>query len=87
MQQHQNKQVQDLLMQYQLHTLAVILPQQEVPTFSGDPIAYCNFIQALENLIEAKTQVSVPECITLCIYIRQYVRVNANLFCTTSRAG
>ena len=54
-QQQQNHQVQQLLRQQQLHTLALTLPQPEVPTFSGDPIEYCNFIRAFENMIEAKT--------------------------------
>ena len=48
-QQQQNYQVQ------QLHTLVLTLPQPQVPTFSGDPIEYCNFIRAFENMIEAKT--------------------------------
>lgn len=55
MQQRQNQQVQQLLMQPQLHTLALTLPQTEVPTFAGDPIEYCNFVRAFENMIEAKT--------------------------------
>ena len=54
-QQQQNHQVQQLLKQQQLHTLALTLPQPEVPTFTGDPIEYCNFIRAFENMIEAKT--------------------------------
>ena len=54
-QQQLNHQVQQLLRQQQLHTLALTLPQPEVPTFSGDPIEYCNFIRAFENMIEAKT--------------------------------
>ena len=54
-QQQQNRQVQQLLQQQQLHTLALTLPQPEVPTFTGDPIEYCNFIRAFENMIEAKT--------------------------------
>ena len=47
--------MQQLLKQQQLHTLALTLPQLEVPTFTGDPIEYCNFIRAFENMIEAKT--------------------------------
>ena len=54
-QQQQNHQVQQLLKQQQLHTLALTLPQPEVPTFTGDPIEFCNFIRAFENMIEAKT--------------------------------
>ena len=44
-QQQQNHQVQQLLKQQQLHTLALPLPSPEVPTFTGDPIEYCNFIR------------------------------------------
>ena len=42
-------------MQQQLHTLALTLPQPEVPTFAGDPIEYCNFIGTFESMIEEKT--------------------------------
>ena len=54
-QQQQNHQVQQLLKQQQLHTLALTLPQPEVPTFTGDRIEFCNFIRAFENVVEAKT--------------------------------
>lgn len=54
-QQQQNQQVQQLLKQQQLHTLALTLPQLEVPTFAGDPIEYCRFIRAFESMIVAKT--------------------------------
>ena len=54
-QQQQNQQVQQLLKQQQLHTLALTLPQLEVPTFAGDPIEYCCFIRAFESMIVAKT--------------------------------
>lgn len=54
-QQQQNQQVQQLLKQQQLHTLALTLPQLEVPTFTGDPIEYCRFIRAFESMIVAKT--------------------------------
>ncbi|XP_078361599.1 uncharacterized protein LOC144645962 [Oculina patagonica] len=54
-QQQQNQQVQQLLKQQQLHTLALTLPQPEVLTFTGDPIEYCSFIRAFESMIEAKT--------------------------------
>ena len=54
-QQQQNQQVQQLLKQQQLHTLALTLLQLEVPTFAGDPIEYCRFIRAFENMIVAKT--------------------------------
>jgi hypothetical protein len=54
-QQRQNQNIQQLLQQQQQQTLALTLPQPEVPHFSGDPIDYCNFIRAFENLIEGKT--------------------------------
>ena len=50
MQQQQNQQVQQ-----QLHTLALTLPQLEVPTFTGGPIDYCRFIRAFESMIVEKT--------------------------------
>ena len=54
-QQEQNRKVQQMLKQQQLHTLALTLPQLEVPTFAGDPIEYCHFIRAFESMIVAKT--------------------------------
>ena len=48
--------VMDLKRQQQQQlTLALTLPQAEVPTFGGDPIEYCDFVRSFENLIEAKT--------------------------------
>ena len=47
--------MEQLLRQQQRHTLALMLPQPEVPIFDGDPIEYQNFIRAFETLIELKT--------------------------------
>ncbi|RUA05619.1 MAG: hypothetical protein DSY43_04230, partial [Gammaproteobacteria bacterium] len=55
LQQQQNKQVQELLKQQREQTVALTLPQPDLPVFSGDPIEYCNFIKAFETLIESKT--------------------------------
>ena len=41
--------------QQQLQTLAITLPQPEIPVFSGDPVEYSDFVRAFENLIETKT--------------------------------
>eukprot|EP00794_Sanderia_malayensis_P013534 gene13534-14942_t len=49
------QEMENLLIQQQQHTLALMLPQPELPTFGGDPIEYCNFIRSFENLIEART--------------------------------
>lgn len=54
-QEMQTKQIENLLVQQQRHTLALMLPQPEVPTFDGNPINYCSFIRSFENLIELKT--------------------------------
>ena len=51
----QAHKLEELLVQQQQHTLALTLPQPEMPVFSGDAIEYCNFIRAFENLIEKKT--------------------------------
>ena len=45
-QQQKNQQVQQLLKQQQLHTLALTSPQLQDPTFAGDPIEFCRFIRA-----------------------------------------
>ena len=55
LQQQQNKEIQELLKQQQQQTLALTLPQPEVPVFSADPTEYSDFIRAFENLIESKT--------------------------------
>ena len=47
--------MQQILQRQQESTLALTLPQPEVPTFGGDPIEYWGFIRAFENLIESKT--------------------------------
>ncbi|CAB3981354.1 PREDICTED: uncharacterized protein LOC107342904, partial [Paramuricea clavata] len=47
--------IEQLLLQQQRHTLALMLPQPEIPTFDGDPIEFQNFIRAFETLIELKT--------------------------------
>jgi len=35
--------------------MALTLPQPDIPVFTGDPVEYCDFTQAFENLIERKT--------------------------------
>ena len=57
-QKQQNEQIERLLKQQQQHTAALLLPQPEVPIFKGQPIEYCSFIRAFENLIESKTDSS-----------------------------
>ena len=56
LQQQQNQQLQELLKQQQLQTLAITLPQPEISVFSGNPVKYFDFVQAFENLIESKTR-------------------------------
>ena len=51
----QNQQLQALVQRQQESTLALTLPQPEVPVFSGNPIEYWTFIRAFENLIDKKT--------------------------------
>ena len=51
----QNQRMQELIKQQQESTLALTLPEPEVPTFNGDPIEYWTFVRAFENLIERKT--------------------------------
>ena len=47
--------MQSLLQQQQQHTLALMLPQPDLPVFTGDPIDYCSFVRAFESLIESRT--------------------------------
>jgi len=53
-QSQQNSVMQQLLQRQQESTLALTLPQPEVPTFSRDPIEYWGFIRAFQNVIERK---------------------------------
>ena len=54
-QSQQNAVIQQLLQGQQESTLALTLPQSEVPTFSGDPIKDWGFIRAFQKVIESKT--------------------------------
>ena len=54
-QSQQNAVMQQLLQRQQESTLALTLPQPEVPTFSGDPIEYWGFIRGFQNVMESKT--------------------------------
>ena len=60
--------IQLLLRQQQEAIMALTLPQPDVPVFTGDPVEYCDFIRAFENLIERKT--SSPS--TRLYYLLQY---------------
>jgi len=53
-QSQQNSVMQQLLQRQQESTIALTLPQPEVPTFSGDPIEYWGFIRAFQNVMESK---------------------------------
>ena len=57
-----------LLRQQQEAIMALTLPQPDVPVFTGNPVKYCDFIRAFENLIERKT--SSPS--TRLYYLLQY---------------
>ena len=50
--------LQLLLLQQREAIMALTLPQPELPVFTGDPIEYCDFIRAFENLVERKTSSS-----------------------------
>ena len=52
---NQASDMQLLLRQQQEAIMALTLPQPNVPIFGGDPIEYCDFIRAFENIIERKT--------------------------------
>ena len=57
-QRQQNQQLERLMIEQQRYTAALLLPQPEVPTFKCEPLEYCSFIRAFENLIETKTDSS-----------------------------
>ena len=58
MQTQQTQQLERMMIEQQRYTAALSLPQPEVPIFNGQPIEYCSFIRAFENLIESKTDSS-----------------------------
>jgi len=35
--------------------MSLMIPQPDMKIFSGDPINYCDFVRAFENLVERKT--------------------------------
>ena len=53
-QTQQNQQLERMMREQQRYTAALSLPQPEVPIFKGQPIEYCSFVLAFENLIESK---------------------------------
>ena len=50
-QDRQNRAIQ----QQQQGVMSLTLPQPDMQVFSGDPIDYCGFVRAFENLVEKKT--------------------------------
>ena len=66
--------MEQMLLQQQRHTLALMLPQPEVPTFDGNPIEYQNFIRAFETLIELKTDSDSTRLYYLIQYTASDVR-------------
>jgi len=44
--QYLDQQLQQLLGQHQKLSLMLMLPHAQVQTFDGDPVNYCNFIEA-----------------------------------------
>ena len=63
-QYQKNQRIQELIQQQQHSTLALTLPESELPTFSGNPIEYWSFGQAFENQSRVERPVTVLACIT-----------------------
>ena len=72
-QDNQNHALQELVRQQQQSTMALTLPQPTVPLFSGDPLHYCDFVRAFEQLIEQKTASSSARL----YYLGQYTSAQA----------
>ena len=66
--------LQLLLIQQQEAIMALTLPQPELPVFTGDPIEYCDFIRAFENLVERKTSSSSARLYYLLQYTSGHVQ-------------
>ena len=56
------------------HGTDLTLPQPELPVFTGDPIEYCDFIRAFENLVERKTSSSSARLYYLLQYTSGHVK-------------
>ena len=54
--------------------MALTLPQPELPVFTSDPIEYCDFIRAFENLVERKTSSSSARLYYLLQYTSGHVQ-------------
>ena len=65
-QQKQINALQQLVQQQQQSVMVLTLPQPTVPVFNGDPISYCDFIRAFEQLIEQKTSSPSARLYYLC---------------------
>ena len=65
--------MQELIRQQQESTLALTLPEPEVPTFHGNPIDYWSFIHVFENLIRRKTrsESEVKELVRSCLAMKE----------------
>ena len=55
MQDQQSTALSLLIQQQQQGVMALTLLQPSLQVFSGDPVDYCDFIRAFEDLIESKT--------------------------------
>ena len=73
-QNQQDRRMEELIQRQQESTLALTLPQPEVPTFSGNPTEYWTFIRAFENLIERRTTSESARLYYLAQYITGEVR-------------
>lgn len=54
-QDRQNRTIQQLVQQQLQGMMSLLLLQPDMQVFSGDPINYCDFVHAFENLVERKT--------------------------------
>ena len=55
MHERRDQQLYEVLRCHRDMTASISLPDVDLPIFGGNPTEYCYFIQAFENLIEAKT--------------------------------
>jgi len=79
-QDHQNRAIQQLVQQQQQGVMSLMLPQPDMQIFSGDPINYCDFVRAFENLVERKTLSSTSRLYYLVQYTSGPVKELMNCF-------
>ncbi|XP_074648981.1 uncharacterized protein LOC141904301 [Tubulanus polymorphus] len=72
--QNQMQAIERMMFQQSIAANSLMLPNPDVPLFSGDPMEYYYFIRAFESLIESR----VTDSRTRLYYLNQYTKGEVN---------